>query len=359
MTTFLFGLSNRTMGMGEKPARPKPIPVTSRQIIIGIARHDENMKDYLKAEIELPERKDYYGKKIEIRTFFTTIFEPWEKTEKFIKKIKSYDQLPSITLEFRSWAQMLNDPIKVRAEKQRIDSQFGPAYYDRLMSHIKNETVLDGVIKGDFDLILNFHANNLAPLGALNLRIFHEPFWFPWKMHKLEDIEKFVKAVKHAHQILQENGADNVHIVITFDISGFDVEESILQEILPYGIVNVIEIDGYNDAWRRSLWKKDPTVEEMFGPKVKKINAILDALSPGKIQPLFIIGETAFDGTGRLSKRQMYQDCINFVKENRLDGIVFLDENDGPIFEGDNGWYVDWTLDESWAKEILDQLSTN
>ncbi len=336
--------------------RTQATPV-SKKIMIGIARHDENMKDYLKPEIKLTERRDYYGEPIEIRTFFTTIFEPWENAEQFIKKIKSYNQLPSITLEFRSWAQMLDDPERIQAEKQRINSQFGSGYYERLISHIKNETVLEGVIQGDFDLILNNYAERLAPLGPLNLRLFHEPFWFPWKMRGPGDVDKFVKAVKHVHQILQKNEAENVRIVITFDISGFDVEEAILQEILPFGIVNAIEIDGYNDAWRRSLWKGDPNVFEMFGPKVREINAILDRLPPGRERPLFIIGEAAFDGTGKLSKRKMYQDLVDFVKENRMDGVVFLDENDGPIFEGDNGWHVDWTMDESWAKEILKQLS--
>lgn len=335
----------------------KDLPPTSEEIIIGIARHDENMKDYLKFDTKLPVRNNYFGKAIGIRTFFTTIFEPWEKTKQLILKIKDQDQLPSITLEFRSWAQLLKDPGKIRAEKERLDRQFGDGYYDRLMSHISNETVLTGVIKGDFDPSLNFYAQKMSSLGEINLRLFHEPFWFPWKMHRFEDNKEFIKAVKHVRQILDNNGAQNVRIVITFDISGFDVEAVVLQALLPEKIVGVVEIDGYNDAWRRNLWGKDPSVEKMFAPKVSKINSILNRLSKSQARPLFVIGEVAFDGTGKASKRQMYQDLVDYVKGNKIDGIIFLDENDGPIFEGKNGWHVDWIMDESWAREILDQLS--
>ncbi len=50
----------------------------------------------------------------------------------------------------------------------------------------------------------------------------------------------------------------------------------------------------------------------------------------------------------------MYLDLIEFVKENKMDGIVFLDENDGPSTEG--GWYVDWTIDKDLAKLLWDKL---
>ena len=333
-------------GFGKPPGRAP--------LLVGIARHDENMRAYLKSGINLPERKDFYGRPIAIRTFFTSIFEPWENTERFIKKINRYGQLPSLTPEFRSWAQILKDAAKINAEKKRIDGRFGKGYYDRLMKYVEDETVLEGVIRGDFDPILKTLAQNLARAGPLNLRLFHEPFWFPWKMRGPRDADKFVGAVKHVHQVLRQNGAANVCIVITFDVSGFDVEEPILEKLLAEEIVDVIEIDGYNDAWRRSLWKKDPEVKEMFGPKVKSINKVLDSLPAGKKRPLFIIGETAFDGTGRFSKKRMYLDLVAFARENHLDGIVFLDENHGPLTEG--GWHVDWTINRNLAGELWKKL---
>jgi len=339
-------LTFQAQGLGKPPAWSR--------FILGIARHDENMKEYLKPGIALPERKDFYGRPIAIRTFFTSIFEPWDNTERFIKKINHYGQLPSLTLEFRSWAQILKDAAKINAEKKRIDGRFGKGYYDRLMKYVEDETVLEGVIRGDFNPILKTLAENLAQAGPINLRLFHEPFWFPWKMRGPGDADKFVRAVKHVHQILRQNGAAKVRIVITFDVSGFDVEEPILEKLLAEGIVDVIEIDGYNDAWRRSLWKKDPEVKEMFGPKVKSINKALDSLPAGKKRPLFIIGETAFDGTGRFSKKRMYLDLIEFAKENHMNGIVFLDKNDGPLTEG--GWHVDWTIDKNLARELWEKL---
>jgi hypothetical protein len=323
-------------------------PPAASKLMIGIARHDENMQTYLKPGIKLPERKDFYGQPIAIRTFFTGIFEPWENNRQFIKKIQSYNQLPSLTLEFRSWAKIS------KAEKKRIDDRYGSGYYDRLMEHINNETVLDGIIQGEFDPLLKTYAKNLSPLGEINLRLFHAPFWFPWKRHGPKDTDKFVKAVRHVHQILRQNGAENVRIVITFDTSGFDAESAVLEELLSDEIIDVIEIDGYNDAWRRGLWKKDPSVKEMFGPKVAVINSILNSLPSDKKRPLFIIGETAFDGTGNYSKKRMYLDLIEFVKENKMDGIVFLDENDGPLTEG--GWHVDWTIDKNLAKLLWTQL---
>jgi hypothetical protein len=335
--------ASQAQGFGE--------PSNRSRLILGIARHDENMKEYLKPGTNLPERKDLYGRPIAIRTFFTSIFEPWGNTGRFIKKINRYGQLPSLTLEFRSWAQILKDAAKIDAEKNRIDKQFGKGYYDRLMKYVNNETVLEGVVCGDFDPILKTIAENLAPAGPVNLRLFHEPFWFPWKMRGPRDAYKFVGAVKHVRRVLQQNGAANISIVITFDISGFDVEGPIL---LAEGFVDVIEIDGYNDAWRRSLWKKDPDVQAMFGPKVESINKILASLPAGKKRPLFIIGETAFDGTGRFSKKRMYLDLIEFVKYNHMDGIVFLDENDGPLTEG--GWHVDWAIDKDLARELWGKL---
>ena len=350
-------LAFQAQGFGKPPVHSS--------FILGIARHDENMKEYLKpginshtknfgVGINLPERKDFYGRPIAIRTFFSSLFEPWENTERFIKKVNHYGQLPSLTLEFRSWAKILKDTAKINAEKKRIDSQFGKDYYERLMKYVDNATVLEGVIRGDFDPILKNLAENLAQTGPINLRLFHEPFWFPWKMHEPQDADKFVTAVKHVHQILQQNGAANVRIVLTFDISGFDVEAPILEKLLAEGIVDVIEIDGYNDAWRRSLWKKDPAVKEMFGHKVNSINKALNSLPAGKKRPLFIVGETAFDGTGRFSKKRMYLDLIAFVKENHLDGIVFLDENDGPLTEG--GWQVNWTIDQDLTRELWEKL---
>ncbi|MBU1061642.1 MAG: S8 family serine peptidase, partial [Candidatus Omnitrophica bacterium] len=257
-----------------------------------------------------------YGQSPVLATWFTTIFEPIDSygiTNYYSDIMERNTEIssllnvpiPSITMEFRSWAQITRDNgtdpdsiAKIEAERARFNSlnTGGITYDDFINDYINQNMVLDAVIEGELDPLLRNMAREMSGLGPVYLRLFHEPyFWFPWGMRETGDVEKFKQAWDRIGQIFfgpTGEGANNVMFVMTLDPydPGFSVVDAI-----PYRYIHVIELDCYTDPVLRQ--NADLSANELSDRTMTEIEWQLTRLYPDPPErPTVRFGEFAFTG---------------------------------------------------------------
>ncbi|PIQ88043.1 MAG: hypothetical protein COV73_00935, partial [Candidatus Omnitrophica bacterium CG11_big_fil_rev_8_21_14_0_20_43_6] len=286
-------------------------------IAMGVAGHDlqndpgENSANWRQRLGNI----NYFGQPASIYTYFTTIFEPINKDPGTLEHysdiveranaLRVANRIPSVTLEFRSWAQIAlangtdaGVAAKIAAERARFNqTNAGGITYDNFINNYVNQNkVLDAVNAGLLDPILNATASQMKDLGPIYLRLFHEPYsWFPWGMREQTDIQKFKDAWIHVGQIFEAAGASNVRFVMTLD--PFEPGGASWSEVtaIPAEYLDVVELDGYTDPVLRK--NANLSSNELFTKKLTEIAWQLELVYPdASVRPSIAIGEFAFSG---------------------------------------------------------------
>jgi len=358
-------------------------------IVMGVGGHDLQGTGWRQ---RLDNYEDYFGQKPSVGTYFTTILEPisedsdaddhYSDIAQRADALGVLDVIPAVTLEFRSWAQITiangtdsNAAEKIVAERERFNNfnrdksdNLVLSYDDFINIYVNQNRVLDAVNAGLLDPILHTIADQMSELGPVYLRLFHEPYWwFPWGMRVEADIAKFRAAWVHIGQIFEQEGADNVMFVMTFDPAepgGTDWSEV---TAIPSQYLDVVELDGYTDpVLRQNAWM---SANELFAKKLTEIAWQLEIVYPDPAtRPSIALGEFAFTGgeAGR-SKEQVYDWFIHDLKNRAysvtrfsilythlpgprptVDGI-----NYSPPQEGN--WGASWQPEE-WYRGLLEKL---